>query len=66
MGRCFLGGGGVRGYFCPSTVYGGGGGKTIFDCQALPTFMKPLLCQLGKVGCWQVSGFFCSPRAPSF
>ena len=21
MGRCFLGGGGVRGYFCPSTVY---------------------------------------------
>jgi hypothetical protein len=20
MGRCFLGGGGVRGYFCPSTV----------------------------------------------
>ncbi len=33
MGRCFLGGGGVRGYFCPSTVdhgadpnYGGFGG----------------------------------------
>ena len=22
MGRCFLGGGGVRGYFCPSTVHG--------------------------------------------
>jgi len=24
-------------------IWWGGGGKTIFDCQALPTFMKPLI-----------------------